>query len=129
MRALTARRVAGCAAAASVAPTAVAVAVAYVDRHLVPGRLDAWGFSYVFGAVLGLAVPTVGFVLASRRPGNRIGWLDLVAGLALGLRAFSQQYALHALIAAPGSWPRGGCSAGCSTGSGWSPSPCSRLCF
>jgi signal transduction histidine kinase len=107
MRALTARRVAGCAAVASVALAAVAAAVAYVDRHLVPGRLAVWGFSYVFGAVLGLAVPAVGFVLASRRPGNRIGWLFLAAGLAVGLRAFSQQYALHALIAAPGLWPAG----------------------
>ena len=107
MRALTARRVAGCAAAASVALPAVAAGLAYVDRHLVPGRLAVWGFSYVFGAVSGLAVPVVGFVLASRRPGNRIGWLFLAAGLVVGLRTFSQQYALHALIAAPGSWPAG----------------------
>ena len=104
MRALTARRVAGSAAAASVA---LAAGLAYVDRHLVPGRLAVWGFAYVFEAVLSLAVPAVGFVLASRRPGNRIGWLFLAAGLALGLRAFSQQYALHALIAAPGPWPAG----------------------
>ncbi|HEY1347541.1 MAG TPA: histidine kinase [Streptosporangiaceae bacterium] len=107
MRVLTARRVAGCAAAASVALAAVAAGLAYVDRHLVPGRLAVWGFSYVFGAVLGLAVPAVGFVLASRRPGNRIGWLFLAAGLAVGLRSFSYQYALHAQIAAPGSWPAG----------------------
>jgi hypothetical protein len=107
MRVVTARRVAGCAAAASVALAAVAAGMAYVDRHLVPGRLAVWGFSYVFGAVLGLAVPAVGFVLASRRPGNRIGWLFLAAGLAVGLRAFSYQYALHALMAAPGSWPAG----------------------
>jgi signal transduction histidine kinase len=107
MRVLTARRVAGCAAAASVALAAVAAGLAYVDRHLVPGRLAVWGFSYMFGAVSGLAVPAVGFVLASRRPGNRIGWLFLAAGLAAGLRSFSQQYALHALIAAPGSWPAG----------------------
>jgi signal transduction histidine kinase len=92
---------------ASVALAAVAAGLAYVDRHLVPGRLAVWGFSYVFGAVLGLAVPAVGFVLASRRPGNRIGWLFLAAGLTVGLRSFSQQYALHALIAAPGSWPAG----------------------
>jgi hypothetical protein len=107
MRILTARRVAGCAAAASVALAAAVVALAYVDRHLVPARLAAWDFSYVFGQLVNLAVSAVGFVLASRRPGNRIGWMFLVAGLALGLRAFSQQYALHALIAAPGSWPAG----------------------
>ena len=107
MRVLTARRIAGCAAVASVVLAAVAAALAYVDRHLVPAHLAVWGFSYVFEAVLSLAVPAVGFVLASRRPGNRIGWLFLAAGLALELRAFSQQYALHALIAVPGSWPAG----------------------
>ena len=46
-----------------------------------------------------------GFVLASRRPGNRIGWLFLAGGLALGVRAFSHHYGLHGLVAAPGSWP------------------------
>jgi signal transduction histidine kinase len=107
MRVLTARWVAGYAAAASVALAAAAVPVAYVDRHLVPARLAGWGFSYVFEEVVGLAVPVVGFVLASRRPGNRIGWLFLAAGLALGLRSFAHQYALHALVAAPGSWPAG----------------------
>ena len=30
-----------------------------------------------------------------------------MAGLALGLSGFSNQYALHALVAAPGSWPAG----------------------
>ena len=30
-----------------------------------------------------------------------------MAGLAVGLNGFSAQYALHALVAAPGSWPAG----------------------
>ena len=106
MRVLTARWVAGSAAVASVA-LAAAVPVAYADRHLVPARLAGWGFSYVFEEVVSLAVPVVGFVLASRRPGNRIGWLLLAAGLVLALRGFSYQYALHVLFAAPGSWPAG----------------------
>ena len=54
-----------------------------------------------------MAVPVAGFVLASRRPENRIGWLFLVAGLTLGLSGFSNQYALHALVAVPGSLPAG----------------------
>ena len=54
-----------------------------------------------------LAVPVVGLVLASRRPANRIGWLFLAAGLALGLSSFSSAYALRALLAEPGSWPAG----------------------
>ena len=107
MRVLTARWVAGCAAAASVALELGGLALAYVDRHLLPARLTSWDFSDVFGEVVNLAIPVVGFVLASRRPANRIGWLFLVAGLALGLSAFSQQYGLHALVAAPGSLPAG----------------------
>jgi len=107
MRVLTARWVAGCVAVTSVALEVGGLALAYVDRHLLPVRLATWDFSAVFGEVVNLAIPVVGFVLASRRPGNRIGWLFLVAGLALGLSAFSQQYGLHALVAAPGSLPAG----------------------
>jgi signal transduction histidine kinase len=107
MRALTVRWVAGCVAGGSVALGAGALALAYVDRHRVPAGLTGWDFSDVLGGVANLAVPVVGFVLASRRPGNRVGWLFLVAALALGLGGFSAAYGLHALVAAPGSWPAG----------------------
>jgi signal transduction histidine kinase len=106
MRVLTARWVAGGVAAVSVALILGGLALAYVDRHLVPAGLSGWDFSDVFGQVTNLAVPVVGFVLVSRRPANRIGWLFLAAGLGLGL-AFSRQYALRVLVAAPGSWPAG----------------------
>jgi len=36
------------------------------------------------GGVADLAVPVAGFVLASRRPANCVGWLFLVAGLGWG---------------------------------------------
>jgi hypothetical protein len=55
------------------------LALAHVDRHLLPARLRTWDFSDVLGNVVNLAIPLVGFVLASRRPANRIGWLFLVA--------------------------------------------------
>ena len=70
-----------CVAAASVALLAGAVALSYADRHLVPD--SGWDFSSVFEQVTFMAVPAVGFVLASRRPGNRIGWIFLGAGLVL----------------------------------------------
>jgi signal transduction histidine kinase len=107
MGALTARRIAGCVAAGSIALIAGGVVLAYLDRHLVPADLSGWDFSDVFGDVVNLAVPVVGFVLASRRPANAIGWLFLAAGLALGLSGFSDQYGRHALVAAPGSVPAG----------------------
>jgi len=48
--------------------------LAYVDRHLVPVGMTGWDISDVFGNVVNMAIPVVGFVLASRRPQNRIGW-------------------------------------------------------
>jgi hypothetical protein len=107
MRVLTARRVAGCVAAVSVALFAAALALMFVDRHLVPAGLSGWDFSDVFGGVANLAVPAVGFVLASWRPANRVGWLFLAAGLALALGGVADAYGLHALVAAPGSLPAG----------------------
>jgi signal transduction histidine kinase len=98
---------AGSVAAASAALIIGAVVLAYVDRHRVHGSLTSWDFSDVFAHVTTLGVPVVGFVLASRRPANRLGWLFLGAGLGLGLSFFSTQYAQHALVAVPGSWPAG----------------------
>jgi signal transduction histidine kinase len=94
-------------AAASAALIVAGLAVGFADRHLAPARLTGWDFPDVSGAVVYLAVPVVGFVLASRRPGSRIGWLFLAAGLAKGLSSFSRPYAAHALVVAPGSWPAG----------------------
>src|SRR5580704_18061496 len=107
MRARTAGLVAGCVAAGSLALMAGGLILAYVDRHLVPASVTYWDFSDVFGDVVNMAVPVEGFVLASRRPGNRIGWLALAAGLTLGLRSFADTYEQRALVAAPGSWPAG----------------------
>jgi hypothetical protein len=107
MRARTARWVAGCIAAGTIALMAGGLALAYVDRHLVSAGLTNWDFSDVFGQVTNIAVPVMGFVLASRRPANRIGWLALAAGLGLGLSRFSTSYGLRALVAAPGSVPAG----------------------
>jgi signal transduction histidine kinase len=107
MRARTVGWVAGSAAVASAALIIGAVVLAYVDRHRVHGTLTSWDFSDVFANVTSLGVPVVGFVLASRRPANRLGWLFLGAGLGLGLGFFSTQYAQHALAAVPGSWPAG----------------------
>jgi hypothetical protein len=107
MRARTARWVAGCAAAGSVALIGGGLALAYADRHLLPASLTDWTVSNISGQVVNVAVPVTGFVLASRRPENRIGWLFLVAGLGLGLGGFANPYALHALVADPGSLPAG----------------------
>ena len=107
MKARTSRRVASCVAAISVALIIGALVLSYLNRHRVPAYLTGWDFSGVLGQVIYLAVPVVGLVLASQRPGNRIGWLFLAAGLALGLNSFSAEYGLRALVVAPGSLPAG----------------------
>ncbi|HYB18973.1 MAG TPA: histidine kinase [Streptosporangiaceae bacterium] len=107
MRARNARWVAGWIAAGSIALIAGGMAVAYLDRHLLSASMTTWDFSDVVTDVTKLAIPVIGFVIASRRPGNRIGWLILATGLALGVSVFSQSYGLRALLAAPGSLPAG----------------------
>ena len=94
-------------AAGSLALMAGGVILAYADRHLVPASVTSWDVSDVFGDVVNMAMPVMGFILISRRPGNRIGWLALAASLTLGLRTFADRYWQHALVAAPGSWPAG----------------------
>jgi hypothetical protein len=97
MRVPTFRLAAGC-AVTSMALMVGGLALAYMNQHLVPAGMR-WSFSDFFGEVVNLAVPVVGLVLASRRPANPVGWIFLVAGLALGLSAFSDQYGLRALVA------------------------------
>jgi signal transduction histidine kinase len=107
MSARTAQWVAGGIAAGSIALMAGGMALAYVDRHALPADLTNWSFPAVFQDVVNMGVPVLGFVLASRRPANRMGWLFLAAGLALALTTFTGPYGLHALRVAPGSLPAG----------------------
>jgi hypothetical protein len=97
------RRAAGCVASVSVALLAGGVVLSYADRHM--GALSRWDFSNVFEEATFIAVPAVGFVLASRRPGNKIGWIFLGTGLVLGLGFFCDRYGRGGLIATPGSLP------------------------
>ncbi len=129
MKILTARWVTGCIAAGSIALVAGALVLEYVDRDLLPASMTGWTFGNVSGQVVNLAVPVVGFVLASRRPANRIGWLFLAAGLVLALEAFGAQYALRALVAAPGSLPAGRAFAWVASWLGVFPHSHARFCI
>ena len=68
-------------------------------------RNDAVTVSNVFEEATFVAVPVVGFILTSKRPGNRVGWIFLGAGLALGLGFFCDRFGRGGLVAAPGSLP------------------------
>ena len=58
-------------------------------------------------AVLALAFPTVGAIIASRRPGNAVGWIFLTIGLCGGAEVFTVEYGIYALVTNPGSLPAG----------------------
>ena len=52
-----------------------------------------------------VTAPTVGAVLAARRPRHPVGWLLLGLGASIGLSGFIDGYAPYGLLARPGSLP------------------------
>jgi hypothetical protein len=52
-----------------------------------------------------VSAPTVGAVLATRRPRHPVGWLLLGLGALIGLNSVTDGYALYGLLARPGSLP------------------------
>src|SRR5215203_815716 len=60
-----------------------------------------------FLRVLSLAFPTVGALVASRRPENPIGWIFCGTGLLYGVQTFASGYADYALLGHTGSLPGG----------------------
>jgi signal transduction histidine kinase len=94
--------VTGGVAALSVALLAGGLPLSYLGRP----AAGLWTFPDVFEELTFVAVPVVGFVLASRRPANKIGWIFLAIGLLLGLGFFSRAYGGYGLLAArPGPMP------------------------
>jgi hypothetical protein len=60
-----------------------------------------------FLRALSLAFPTVGALVASRRPENPIGWIFCGTGLLYGVQAFASGYANYALLGHTDSLPGG----------------------
>ncbi len=58
-------------------------------------------------AIFALAFPTVGAIIASRRPGNAVGWVFCAIGLCGGAEVFTVEYGIYALVTNPGSLPAG----------------------
>ena len=116
----------GCVAAVSVGLLAGGMALSYADRHLMP--VSGWDFSNVFEEVTFMVVPAVGYVLATRRPGNKIGWMCLGAGLVLGAGFFCYWYGQSGLVAAPGSLPAARAAAWFSNWA-WQTIPAAALAF
>ncbi|CAA9510609.1 MAG: ATP-binding region, ATPase-like [uncultured Rubrobacteraceae bacterium] len=73
-------------------------------------------------ALVILAFSTVGALVASRRPGNPIGWLFLAGASFWILGELALEYAVYALVTAPGTLPAGawaGWFGGWARGMGW----------
>jgi hypothetical protein len=63
---------------------------------------------WVENTILAVGLSTVGAVVAPRcHPQNPIGWLFCVVGLLYAAVHFAAQYAIYAILAAPGSLPAG----------------------
>lgn len=67
-----------------------------------PLTIAEWGFPGFQGA-LALVLTVVGMVIAVRRPGNRVGWLQLVAGVLAAVQFAGYQYGIRGLFVDPGS--------------------------
>jgi hypothetical protein len=98
--------------ATRVAWSTCAVALALTVLGFVLLGLNRVGDGPVFGywvenTALALSFPTVGAVIAARRPDNSIGWIFIAAGLSGAAVLFSSEYALYALFTEPGALPAG----------------------
>jgi hypothetical protein len=65
----------------------------------------AVGSNGVSVLILGASFPVVGWLIASRRRENRIGWMFLAAGVVFALVTFSGAHAQYGLVTEPGSLP------------------------
>jgi hypothetical protein len=88
-------------------------------------QLNASGVPFLLALV---SAPTVGAVLASRRPRHPVGWLLLGLGLSIGLSGFIDGYAPYGLLARPGSLPAARWRPATARRRPWPASPVSALC-
>ncbi|HKH12713.1 MAG TPA: hypothetical protein VKA73_16350, partial [Rubrobacter sp.] len=71
--------------------------LSYSDTHLYAPWLD--------NTLTAVFYPTVGALVASRRPENPVGWLLCLYGVAISISYFCAEYAIYALLAEPNSLP------------------------
>src|SRR5215203_2205749 len=73
--------------------------LSYPNTHLYEPWLD--------NTLTAVFYPTVGAIVASRRPENPVGWLLCLYGLVISIGYFCAEYATYALLAQPNSLPAG----------------------
>ena len=90
--------------------TAAGIGLVVLNRGVeTPKSIGSLGSPAVdaLASIVMLAFPTVGVLIATRQPGNAIGWLFLATGVSAALEDVLLGYATHALLAEPGSLPAG----------------------
>ncbi len=104
----TARRLAWSVGIVSIVLLVATLVLMFVDRESdLPSNVGIWSAADVADVFVNIGVPILGIVIVNKRPRNAIGWVFIVAGAALALASFGQAYALHALVADPGTLPAG----------------------
>jgi len=83
----------------------VGISALSVAPNSAPSETSPWDFHTVTSLILIVTLPGIGWLVATRRPENRIGWMLLAVGFFLALGGFSVTYAEHGLINDPGSLP------------------------
>src|SRR5215208_3895609 len=73
--------------------------LSYPNTHLYEPWLD--------NTLNAVFYPTVGAIVASRRPENPVGWLLCLYGFVISIGYFCAEYAIYALLAQPDSLPAG----------------------
>jgi hypothetical protein len=83
--------------------SSLSVVFSYLNNYSMRDFLD-----YSGSAVLVVSFSILGVLVASRRPGNPLGWIYLAVGFFIGLVNFASPYAEYALATNPGSSLPGG---------------------
>jgi hypothetical protein len=85
-------------------PTGLAFGVLALSASLPPGRGPILPQIAVVDVLL-LAYGSVGVLIATRRPENKIGWIFCAVGLALAVASTASGYADYGLYGKGGAWP------------------------
>jgi hypothetical protein len=71
------------------------------------GRLGEFGGQEYGAATIALTFTGVGALIASRQPGNAVGWIFVVVGVLQAMNLFGDAYSELAVVTEPGSLPGG----------------------
>ena len=92
-------------AGAIIALGAVAACVVLIVAIVRAGGSDAFSAGAIGGLNLIVLYLIVGWLVASRRSDNPIGWVFLAIGLSLAVEVFASLGTIYGLVTAPGSLP------------------------